>query len=104
MQGVVFRPPRYGADSELFAGLSPAITSAHTGRFAIPWGRLGNLPKHTSDAFTPNEEGGGSASKQFFDWCVEETAPFYTETQMEPGTCIILYNMTQLGFRLNTRG
>ncbi|OAQ96967.1 hypothetical protein LLEC1_05704 [Akanthomyces lecanii] len=77
--GVVFKPAKFGAYSELFAGFSPSITAAHNGRFAIPWGRLGTMPGHIEAALKSKEHGGTGASRRFWEWCEQETAPYFVE-------------------------
>ncbi|KAJ4155645.1 hypothetical protein LMH87_000881 [Akanthomyces muscarius] len=77
--GVVFKPAKFGAYSELFAGFSPSITAAHNGRFAIPWGRLGTVPRHIEEALKGRERGGTGASRRFWEWCEQETAPYFVQ-------------------------
>jgi len=74
---VVCKPAKYGAYSELYAGFSPDVQFKHNGGFIIPWGRHGKLPDHISIGFKAKEEGGTGLSKQFWEWCVKETAPFF---------------------------
>lgn len=73
----MFKPAQFGAYSELFAGFAPDVRPEHNGGFIIPWGRLSQLPEHLAAGYKSKEEGGTSASKQFWDWCVQETAPFF---------------------------
>ncbi|KOS22730.1 putative oxidoreductase [Escovopsis weberi] len=62
---------KYGAYSELWAGLSPDITPADSGRYAVPWGRWGSL---RADIEAEMREGEGRKSFQFFEWCEAKTA------------------------------
>jgi retinol dehydrogenase 12 len=63
--------PKYGAYTELFAGLSPDIDLAKTGSYIIPWGRVAPLK---ADMQKTVQEGDGS--KKFWDWCDTETKSY----------------------------
>ena len=71
----MFKPPVYGAYSELYAGLSPALTAADNGNHFVPWGRKGDLPCHLKDAMAP-QNGQISTAQRFFSWAEEQTRPF----------------------------
>ena len=75
-KGILFKPPLYGAYSELFAALSPKVTSKHNGGFIIPWGRFGDLPGHIETGLKPKAEGGSGAAEKFWYWCAEETEAY----------------------------
>lgn len=75
----MFKRPKYGAYSELFAGFSPQVTAKHNGAFAIPWGRFGKLPGHVAEALQSKTQGGTGTSARFWEWCEKETKPFFTE-------------------------
>lgn len=69
-QGLMFKEPKYGAYTELFASLSPEITSKRDGAFIIPWGRFGHIPDHIQQSI----DKGNAAS--FYKWCDQETKAY----------------------------
>ncbi|KAL9031274.1 MAG: hypothetical protein Q9196_000681 [Gyalolechia fulgens] len=73
IMGLLFKGPVYGAYSELFAALSPDITSEHNGAFIVPWGRFGDVPAHIAKGLTPKSQGGSGAADRFVSWCESET-------------------------------
>lgn len=68
---------RYGAYTELWAGLSDDLTMKDAGSYVIPWGR-----KHTSQrkdllkAVAPKSEGGTGRADEFVEWCDDQTKDF----------------------------
>lgn len=74
-QGIVFKGPRYGAYTELYAGLSPDVTRNENGSFYIPWGRLGELPQHLKKSMAPTGTE-PSISSKFYAWCDRQVARF----------------------------
>jgi retinol dehydrogenase-12 len=72
----MFKRPKYGAYSELFAVLTPEVTLERNGDFIIPWGRFGVLPCDIASAMKPESEGGVGLSEKFWEWCERETASF----------------------------
>ncbi len=75
-QSILFKPPLYGAYSELFAALSPAVKAEHNGAFIIPWGRFGNIPAHIEKGLRTRAEGGAGTANIFWNWCERQTRPF----------------------------
>lgn len=73
---MVFKRPRFGAYTELFAALSPDVTAEHNGGFIIPWGRWGPVPCDISAGMKPEKEGGTGLSARLWAWCERETAVF----------------------------
>ncbi|KAL8722883.1 MAG: hypothetical protein Q9225_000716 [Loekoesia sp. 1 TL-2023] len=73
IMGLLFKGPVYGAYSELFAALSPEITSKRNGAFIIPWGRFGDVPAHIEKGLEPESKGGNGAAERFASWCEKET-------------------------------
>ncbi|KAF2680276.1 NAD(P)-binding protein [Lentithecium fluviatile CBS 122367] len=73
LMGTVFKGPKYGAYTELYAGLAPDV---HQSDFIIPWGRKGGVPDHLSASTKVAEEGLKSVSARFYDWCEEQVRPF----------------------------
>jgi NAD(P)-dependent dehydrogenase (short-subunit alcohol dehydrogenase family) len=65
---MILYPPKHGAYTELFAGLSPEITEKHQGAYIIPWGRI--QPRNPrEDIYEAIESGKG---KELWDWCDEQ--------------------------------
>ncbi|KAN0096654.1 NAD(P)-binding protein [Hyaloscypha variabilis] len=76
VNGILLYPPVFGAYTELFAGLSPDITSASNGSYIIPWGRIGYLKENLAACLKEESEAGTGVAKRFFEWCENETRPF----------------------------
>ncbi|RAO73527.1 uncharacterized protein BHQ10_009539 [Talaromyces amestolkiae] len=68
--------PRFGAYTELFAGLSPEIKAEQTGSYIIPWGRISVPRKDLLEAMRSREEGGSGIAAAFWSWCETETAKY----------------------------
>lgn len=75
-QGWIFKGPRYGAYSELFAALSPEVTKEKNGAYIIPWGRFGPIPCHLQKALVSKRDGGAGTAERFWAWCEKETDPY----------------------------
>ncbi|RMY13637.1 hypothetical protein D0867_07395 [Hortaea werneckii] len=67
----IFKPARFGAYSELYAGFSPDI---QPGDFIIPFGRRTKLPCHIAKSLEMNAKGAGgeSTAARFWEWCEEQ--------------------------------
>lgn len=77
LQGFVLWPPRYGAYTELYAGLSPDLTvEEHSGAYIWPWGRIGYLRPDIEDSLRPENQGGSGKAAKLWAWCHQETARF----------------------------
>ncbi|KAJ9605352.1 short-chain alcohol dehydrogenase [Cladophialophora chaetospira] len=76
VMGLVFKPPKFGAYSELFAAVSPAITAADNGAYIIPWGRLGPIPPRIKHDIKSQAQGGSGLAARFWDWCEKETKAY----------------------------
>lgn len=72
IMGAVFKGPKYGAYTELYAGLAPDVKD---GDFVIPWGRKGCVPDHIRGS-TGAKAGEKSVSARFYEWCQEQAKPF----------------------------
>ncbi|KAL8793616.1 MAG: hypothetical protein Q9195_003768 [Heterodermia aff. obscurata] len=73
----LFYDPIYGAYTELFAGLSPEITSAQNGAYIIPWGRF--APRLRQDLVLgqkTEEEGGTGIAARFWEWSEQQIEPY----------------------------
>jgi retinol dehydrogenase-12 len=71
-QGALFKGPKYGAYTELYAGLSSKVRS---GDYIVPWGRPGVAPGHLNDGLKPTSKV-ASTSSRFYDWCEKEVSRF----------------------------
>ncbi|KAK8915605.1 putative oxidoreductase [Metarhizium anisopliae] len=60
-------PAKFGAYTELFAGLHPDVTVEKSGMFIAPWGRLVNARK---DLFDPE------LGKRYWEWTEEQVKPY----------------------------
>jgi hypothetical protein len=70
-------PPRYGAYTELYAGLSPDLTiEKHSGAFIWPWGLVGYLRPDIEQSLRSEGDGGSGKAAKLFAWCDQETAEF----------------------------
>ncbi|KAH8590971.1 short-chain dehydrogenase-like protein [Bisporella sp. PMI_857] len=58
-------PPKLGAYTELFAGLSPEISEKTQGAYVIPWGRI-QQRNPREDIYEALEKGKGS---ELWEWC-----------------------------------
>ncbi|OAA39748.1 NAD(P)-binding domain protein [Metarhizium rileyi] len=65
-----------GAYTELYAGLSPAITMDHSGEWVIPFGRHYEIRKDLMQATKTVAEGGNESVQKFWEWSEEQVAPF----------------------------
>ncbi|KAH6976295.1 hypothetical protein BKA56DRAFT_552912 [Ilyonectria sp. MPI-CAGE-AT-0026] len=76
----ILHDTKFGAYTELYAGLSPSITLENNGAYVIPWGRVRpdrECPrKDIINAMTPEEAGGLGYCKKFWDWCEQQWQPF----------------------------
>jgi NAD(P)-dependent dehydrogenase (short-subunit alcohol dehydrogenase family) len=66
---------KYGAYTELYAGLSTDLNMGNSGSYIIPWGRKHPAPrKDLLDALKSTEEGGSGQAAKFWEWCEKTTA------------------------------
>ncbi|KAL4873571.1 hypothetical protein BDV12DRAFT_182349 [Aspergillus spectabilis] len=77
LMGAVFKGPRYGAYTELFAACSPRVTARTNGSYILPWGRFGTVPKHIEKGMRPTSTGGTGLAERFWSWCEKETAAYW---------------------------
>ena len=66
----MLKDPKYGAYTELFACLSPEVTSKAGAPFILPWGHFGEIPNHIQQSI----DNGKAAS--FYQWCEQETKAY----------------------------
>ncbi|KAJ9133447.1 NAD(P)-binding protein [Pleurostoma richardsiae] len=76
MMGILMKPAKYGAFSELFAGLSPQITADKNGTYTIPWGRFGVIPEDIEVNMKDEKDGGTGLINTFWNWCESVTNAF----------------------------
>jgi len=76
VMGIVFKPARYGAYTELFAALSPDITMRENGSFILPWGRMGYIPDHIERGMKSEENGGSGLVDRFISYCEREISSY----------------------------
>jgi NAD(P)-dependent dehydrogenase (short-subunit alcohol dehydrogenase family) len=61
---------KFGAYTELWAGLSPDLQPESSGGYIIPWGRLHPAPREDLQlALKTKVEGGTGQARAFWDWC-----------------------------------
>ena len=74
----ILHPPKMGAYTELYAGLSPDITLQKNGCFILPWGRVHPAypRKDIVEAISPEDKGGTGAAKRFWEWCEKKHESF----------------------------
>jgi retinol dehydrogenase-12 len=68
--------PKFGAYTELYAGLSADISPEGNGLYVIPWGRIFVPRQDLVDAMKSKEEGGTGNAAAFWEWCEAETARY----------------------------
>ncbi|OCL04451.1 NAD(P)-binding protein [Glonium stellatum] len=69
--------PKFGAYTELWAGLAQDLTVEGNGSYVIPWGRIHSAPrKDLLDALKSVEEGGTGRAREFWEWCEKLTAEY----------------------------
>ncbi|KAI6804159.1 hypothetical protein KC332_g15322 [Hortaea werneckii] len=64
----IFKPARFGAYSELYAGFSPDV---QPGDFIIPFGRRTKLPTHIAKSLETDTRGQSTATR-FWKWCEDQ--------------------------------
>ncbi|KAL9094788.1 MAG: hypothetical protein Q9165_003059 [Trypethelium subeluteriae] len=76
-------PAKFGAYTELYAGLSPDITLDRNGAYVMPWGRIQEqFPrKDIVEAMKPQDQGGKGAPKRFWEWCESKHREFESKSK-----------------------
>lgn len=69
---------KYGAYTELWAGLSEDVTTQDGGKCGVPWGGRWHPSPRTDvlESLKSKELGGTGLSADFWDWCEEQTKPY----------------------------
>jgi NAD(P)-dependent dehydrogenase (short-subunit alcohol dehydrogenase family) len=69
---------KYGAYTELWAGLSEDVTTQDGGKLGVPWGGRWhpNPRKDILESLKSKEEGGTGGAADFWEWCEKQTKPF----------------------------
>lgn len=92
---LALNPAIYGAHTELFAGLSPAITEEKNGCWSmfllngiqsivmlthlilvVPYGRFGNLRPDIEEATKATQNGGSGIAKRFWEWSEDKVQAY----------------------------
>ncbi|QKD56903.2 uncharacterized protein FOBCDRAFT_138649 [Fusarium oxysporum Fo47] len=74
---ILLHPPKRGAYSELWAGLSTEIMLEDGGRYGVPWGRWHPSPRRDLlSSLKPKDDGGTGLAADFWNWCDEQTKKF----------------------------
>ncbi|KAI0485638.1 NAD(P)-binding protein [Xylaria cf. heliscus] len=68
LRKTLLHPPKMGAYTVLFAGLSPEVTLDKSGQFIAPWGQLWQVSKDMVDAAKPKSENGAGEAASFWTW------------------------------------
>ncbi|KAH8804767.1 putative steroid dehydrogenase [Xylogone sp. PMI_703] len=77
LAGPLMHHPRYGAYTELWAGLSGDLKIEDGGKYVLPWGRLHPKPrKDLVAALKTKDEGGTGVAEGFVRFCDEKIAAF----------------------------
>jgi len=76
MMSLVFKPPVYGAYSELYAGFSHDLKPEHNGGHTMAWGRIADLPDDIVKGMKSKSEGGTGAAQKFIEYCDREIKKF----------------------------
>lgn len=77
MMNPILKPPKNGAYTMLYAGVSPDVTEEHNGGFIIPWGKFHPQPRQEIlDGMKTKEEGGTGLAQEFWGWCESKCKPF----------------------------
>lgn len=73
---LALKPAIYGAYTELFAGLSPAVRSKDNGAFLVPWGRISRAREDIENSKKSVQEGGSGLAHSFWAWSEEQTMKY----------------------------
>ncbi|KAK9384236.1 hypothetical protein V1515DRAFT_647320 [Lipomyces mesembrius] len=77
LTNVILHDPIYGAYTELWAGLSPAIQRTDSGRYIIPWGRFGQIREDIAASLKSELVGGSGKAAKFFEYCESLTEEYF---------------------------
>jgi len=75
-QRTLFKPPIYGAYSELYAALSPELEEKHNGGYLLAWGRVGEMQEDIAKGLKGRSEGGTDNAAKFMKYCDREIKAF----------------------------
>ncbi|PQE05488.1 hypothetical protein CJF30_00007644 [Rutstroemia sp. NJR-2017a BBW] len=67
---------KFGAYTELFAGLSPDVTLEKTGSWIQPWGRFVPIRADLEAGAKPESEGGTGIAHKFWEWSEEQVREY----------------------------
>lgn len=72
----MFKPAKFGAYTELFAGFSSDLKVQNTGSYLIPWGRFGSIRDDIAVGIKSKEQGGTGLAKRFWEYCESEISSY----------------------------
>lgn len=68
---------KFGAYTELYAGLSPELGVENNGAYIVPWGRIHPGPREALvNTLRAKDEGGTGRAEEFWEWCEQETRDY----------------------------
>lgn len=70
---VALKPAKFGAYTELFAGLSEDVKG---GSWCVPWGKADVPRKDIAEMRLSGEEGGSDGARKFWEWCEKEVKAY----------------------------
>ncbi|CZR69375.1 related to Oxidoreductase, short-chain dehydrogenase [Phialocephala subalpina] len=73
---LLLNPPIYGANTELFAGLSSQIALEKTSAWVVPWGRFIEIRADLLAATKSKTEGGSGVGQKFWEWTEDQVKSF----------------------------
>lgn len=73
---MIFKPPLYGAYSELYAAFSPDLKAEHNGGYLMAWGRIMDMPEDLKQGLKSEKDGGNGKAHKFVGYCDGETRNF----------------------------
>ncbi|KAH8666999.1 hypothetical protein BX600DRAFT_540271 [Xylariales sp. PMI_506] len=78
--GRLLHETKYGAYTQLYAGLSQDITPQNSGAYILPWGRIqvdeDRWRRDIPEEMKREDEGGRGGGKRLWEWCEEKLAPY----------------------------
>lgn len=76
----LLHPPKFGAYTGLWAGLSQDVMMEDTGRYVIPWGRWHpKLRQDILDSMKSRSQGGTGLAEEFWKWCDDQTRVYLSD-------------------------
>ncbi|KAK4503221.1 hypothetical protein PRZ48_006649 [Zasmidium cellare] len=77
LAGPLLYPPKYGAYTNLWCGVSDELGLEDNGKYALPWGRFHPAPPPKMlEALKAESEGGTGVAAEFVRWCEDQTRDY----------------------------